>query len=136
MRHFLLHKLHLLATDVLWVFGFEVSLLFLETHACKMSKLLASFTLVFFCWTQESLYVGCISTFGTSVLIIVCTLRVKLLLVLGLCMVTLTALLHVVRFFWLHRWSFLFMFACWQLCALASEEVDLHSLWVPAICFI
>ena len=29
------------------------------------------------------------------------------------------------------EWSILFIFASWQLCALVSEEIDLHSLWVP-----
>ena len=115
--------------------GFEVSLLFLETHACKMSKLMASFALVFFCWTLESLYVGCISTFGTSVLVIVCTLWVKPLLVLGLCMVTLAALLFVVRLFWLHRWSFLYLSAgnSVHLCLRRLICIACGSL-IPALC--
>ena len=86
--------------------GFEVCLLFLESHACKVAKLVASFTLVILCRTLKSLQVGCVTTFGTYVLVIVCTLRVKPLLVLYLQMVTLTALWLVVRLFWLHRWSF------------------------------
>ena len=116
--------------------GSEVSLLFLETHACKMSKLVASLTLTFFCWTLESLYVGCISLFGTSVLIIVCTFGFKPLLVLGLCLIILTALLLVVWLLLLHSWSFLLIFACWQLCALVSERLICTACGSPATCFM
>ena len=72
---------------------------------------------------------SCISTFGTSDLVVMCILWVKPLLVVGLHLVIFIAMLLVVWLFRLHRWLLL-IFAWWQICALVPEEIDLYSLWV------
>ena len=109
---------------------FGTSLLFLEAKTGEMSKLMASFTLLFFSWALKSLHVSCISTFWTSILVLMCALGIKLLLVLALHLVTFTTMLLVIWLLWLHRWPLLLVFACWQFCALVPEKVDLCSLGI------
>ena len=109
---------------------FGTSFLFLETKTGKVSKLVASFTLIFLCWALKSLYVGCISSFWTSVLVLMCALGIKSLLVVALCLVPLTVMLLVIWLFRLHRWLLSLIFSSWQLCALVPEKIDLHSLWI------
>ena len=95
-----------------------------------MSKLMASFTLIFLGWALKSLYVSCISTFWISILILMCALGIKLFLVLVMHLVTFIAMLLVIWLLWLHRWPFLLVFACWLFCTLVPEKVDLHSLGI------
>ena len=64
--------------------GFEVSLLFWKHMLVKCPNLWQALHWFFFCWTLESLQVGCVSTIGTSVIVIVYAFRVKPLLILGL----------------------------------------------------
>ena len=111
-------------------FWFGTSLLFLEAKTGEMSKLMTSFTLIFLGWALKSLYVTCISTFGTCVLVLMCALGIKSLLMLVLHLVNVTVMLLVILLLWLHRWPFLLVFACWKFCALVPEEIDLHGLGV------
>ena len=82
---------------------------------------MASLTLILLGRTLESLQVDCVTTFGASVPVIVCTLGIKPLLLLHLWFVTVTALVLVVNLFELPRWSFLLVFTSWQLCALVPQ---------------
>ena len=108
----------------------ERSLLLLETHTCKMSKLMASFTLVFLHWTLEPLYMHWITTLRTSCLIIMHPSCIKFLLGLHLQMVPLLALILVLWLLKFYTWPFLFVLPSWKLCSLVSEKVDVSSLQV------
>ena len=116
--------------------GFGGSLLFFWKHMLvKCPNLWQALHWYFFGWTLESSYMSCISTFGTSVLVVMCALWVKPLLVVGLHLVIFTAILLVVCLFRLHRWLILLIFAWWQLCVMGPDEIDLHSLWVTCYLF-
>ena len=115
--------------------GLELGCFFLEAKTGEMSKHMTSFTVIFLGWALKSFNVSCIFTFGTSILVLMCTLGIKLLLMLVLHLVTFTAMLFVIWLLWFHRWSFLLVFACWQLCVLVPGKIDLHGMGVTCNLF-
>ena len=86
---------------------------FLIAHAGDMAKFMAGFALILFSRALESLHVDCVTTFGASVPVMVCTFCVKLLLLLGLQLVIVAALVFVVSLFGFPEWSFLLVFTGW-----------------------
>ena len=115
-------KLHLVHLRSSW---FGVCMLLLVAHACEMAKHMASFALILLGRTLESLHVDCVTTFGASVPVMVCTLCVRLLLLLHLWFVIVATLVFVVSLFGLPEWSFLLVFTGWQLCALLVDPLPL-----------
>ena len=100
---------------------FGVCMFLLVAHACEMAKFMACPALILLGRALESLQVDCVTTFGASVAIIVCTLGIKLLLLVHLWFVTVTTLVLVVSLFGFPEWSFLLVFTGCQLCVLVPQ---------------
>ena len=100
-----------------------------------MTKLVASFTLVFLCWTLEPLL--CVLSHCTwNILIYHCVppwyqTSSWVVLVSGIPL----GPDFVVWLFGLHGCSFLLVLPSWHLCVLVSQEIDLGSLWVTCYLF-
>ena len=107
----------------------------LIAHACEIPRFMASLTLILLGRTLESFQVDCVTTFGASVPVIVCTLGIKLLL-LHLWFVTVTALVLVVSLFGLPKWSFFLYLLAGNSVHWCLSKLICAACGSPATCFI
>ena len=65
---------HACSWSTLGLLGLEYACFLLVAHVCEMAKLMTSFALILLGRVLESLHVDCVTTFGASVPVMVCTL--------------------------------------------------------------
>ena len=83
--------------------------------------------LKFLCWTLETFNVIWISTLLATLLVLVNILGIKAILVIVL---PVTCIILVTGWSKLHKGLHLLVLACWEVCALMSQQIDLSCLGV------
>ena len=85
----------------------------LVTKGGKVSKLVASFTLVLFSRALKAFYMSWITTLWVSIFVSVGTLGIKSLLMLALHLGTFTSMLLVIWLSGFCKWFLFLVFSCW-----------------------
>ena len=111
----------------LWFPSLEWNLFFLVTEACEVPILMTRFALKLLGWTLKTFNVIWISTLLTSLLVLVNILGTKALLVMAL---PVTCIILVTGWPRFHKVFSLLELACWEVCTLMPQQIDLSHLGV------